>query len=800
MAGLLDQFYGPLGRNPRDNITNLLNYEATIANRGTGPLSGWYKTHVVPDIEGDDISEYESAASFGVPKPLYDIFSDVAKGGAALQGQLPAEPALMTNAAISSSMGGSAASLAGGPEGAALGANRLGRFSDWKWKPAKKVREELGLTEVPGHVQKFGNFMQRQTDKAKAGKMTPRDLIKAFTITRSSIQRGAVPAAKVRAAGLNIPGDGKIRPEGAFSEWLLTPMGQRYLNSAEKGVVDRDAVADAVKIMAPFGRHTKDIPDALTTAATGLDPSTATKILADGNTKAWRKYAKGLKGIGPAKQGFVASLLGKGDIPTLDARQLRLHTGKSPKEAQANLARKGWGDKAVDRLTRRQQDMALTMPARLEPHRQHLTHHTVWDAVGGDKTTHADVVRAMELGANKGLLAAAPQLARTAASTRSRDDAVKLGAGRMGVSEDAFDAMARQGRVAPQIAPISPKTGKEVGFQPGYSKGLKPKVEIIDEMDAGLARNQIIRPDKTIEAEGLLGKVLVPMPGDRTSRDTVTAMMGRKIDPEVLEGGYPYMADKGGWASGESVISNYKNIFDELGGRGVGVGKVMSGTGSDYSRMSTDLMYKTYDMDGMPRATKAALKKEVNIEIDQANAAAIKKAKKEALEEGRPYEQPKIQKPFKGFDKNTKELLDKDPALRKAVMGALDKDRSRKLPGAPDAIAIRHAITDDRFRDLRRGDPDPLSGFDFMSFPAGGKVTPADHKSYSHHLGGKHLGGLSGGPVPTTTLFPDFAKEMVKEGRPLSQYNYMFDRLKPTQEVDERVVQGILDYYASLRN
>ena len=386
------------------------------------------------------------------------------------------------------------------------------------------------------------------------------------------------------------------------------------------------------------------------------------------------------------------------------------------------------------------------------------------------------------------------------ARKKAYDDAVKKGAKRMGVSEDAFDAMARQGRVAPQIAPISPKTGKEVGFHPGYSKGLKPKVEVIDEMDAGLARDQIIRPKRFIDVEGLLGKVLVPMPGDRTSRDTVTAMMGRKIDPEVLEGGYPYMADKGGWASGESVISAYKNKFDELEGRGVGVGKVMSGTGSDYSRMSTDLMYKFYDMDGMPEATKDALKKEVNIEIDQANAAAIKKAKQKAIEEGRPYEEPKIQKPFKGFDKNTKKLLDKDPALRKAVMGALDKDRSRKLPGAPDAIAIRHAITDDRFRDLRRGDPDPLSGFDFMSFPAGGKITPADHKSYSHHLGGKHLGGLSGGPVPTTVLFPDFAEEMAREGRPLSMYNYMFDRNKPTQEVDERVVQGILDYYASLRN
>jgi hypothetical protein len=92
-------------------------------------------------------------------------------------------------------------------------------------------------------------------------------------------------------------------------------------------------------------------------------------------------------------------MLGRGDQPTLDARQLLLQTGKPTSEAQPYL-RRGSGRgayQAVDRLADRQQRMGLEMPAELEPFRQHLTHHTLWDAYGGEKTTHADLIKAMRL-------------------------------------------------------------------------------------------------------------------------------------------------------------------------------------------------------------------------------------------------------------------------------------------------------------------------------------------------------------------------------------------------------------------
>jgi hypothetical protein len=44
----------------------------------------------------------------------------------------------------------------------------------------------------------------------------------------------------------------------------------------------------------------------------------------------YRDYAEQLKGIAAAKSGFVGSLLGRGDLPTFDARQIYLHTAGQP--------------------------------------------------------------------------------------------------------------------------------------------------------------------------------------------------------------------------------------------------------------------------------------------------------------------------------------------------------------------------------------------------------------------------------------------------------------------------------------
>jgi hypothetical protein len=281
-------------------------------------------------------------------------------------------------------------------------------IADWRWRPNADVMRQLDLpAEAPDHVQDFGHFMAEQAGRAQAGDLGARDLVKAFAITRASIQRAALPADRLRDAGLSVPTDasGMVRPEGAMAEWLATPAGQRYLDAAVRGEVDDGAIADAVARLAPFGKPT-DIDDALRHGATALPgrEAEAARAIAgvyegEAGLDDWRSFALGLRGIGPAKQGFIGSLLGAGGDPTLDARQLLLHTGQPTAEARPYLERRGGlgALQGVDKLALRQEDMDLGLPAELEPFRQHLTHHAVWDRVGGTETTHEDVVRAMRL-------------------------------------------------------------------------------------------------------------------------------------------------------------------------------------------------------------------------------------------------------------------------------------------------------------------------------------------------------------------------------------------------------------------
>lgn len=284
------------------------------------------------------------------------------------------------------------------------------KMTGFDWRPLSKVHEELGgMSEIPSHVADFGKFMDDTARRAATQGLSPRDLIKAYTITRSSIQREARTADKARAAGLILPSGftGNVRPEGAFGEWLHSPMGRRYLDAAENGHVDHEAVADASKTMKPFGLTTE--AHALPWAAQNLPQHAA--LVSDMVARAmqnkstpeeWRGFVGGVHGIGAAKAGFMASLLGRGDQPTLDARQVILHTGRPTSEAKAPLARAG--HEAVDRLAARQQAMAFKTPEELAPYYQHLAHHAVWDKVGNQQTTHQDVINAMQHAANGGII------------------------------------------------------------------------------------------------------------------------------------------------------------------------------------------------------------------------------------------------------------------------------------------------------------------------------------------------------------------------------------------------------------
>lgn len=347
------------------------------------------------------IAEKDGGTTFMVPNEISGQMFKQAQTEAAQEQQQPQDE-------IDKADGGRTGYRAGGyadPE--------TKNLQDWQWRPLSEVQSKLGgLSEIPSHVLSFGQFMDHTAQRAAREGLRPRDLIKAYTITRASIQRQAINSDKLRAAGFDLPPNitGKIRPEGAFGEWLHSPAGQSYLDAAEKGQQHEAAIQNAAQVMKPFGKD-NDLIDALRWAAGNLPgkEGQVSHLVAAGREKAstpdeWRAFTKGIRGIGPSKSGFVASLMGRGDQPTLDARQIILHTGNPAKEASRYVARKGGegGVEAVNRLASRQEAMNLSLPEELSPYYQHLAHHAVWDKAGNEETTHQDVMRAMQHAATGG--------------------------------------------------------------------------------------------------------------------------------------------------------------------------------------------------------------------------------------------------------------------------------------------------------------------------------------------------------------------------------------------------------------
>jgi hypothetical protein len=273
------------------------------------------------------------------------------------------------------------------------------KIQEWQWRPLAEVNKQLNLAEVPDYIQRgYGDFMIEQGKRARAGNLGVRDLIKAYGITQSSIGRGGLSYDTATKAGLKVPKtEGLVRPEGAFAEWLGSKQGQKFLDDAERGVVNEKALDDIRAKFAPFGKAnqlTEQLRYGVNNMST-LVPQMQQALV--GSADEYRDWAESIKGIAGAKSGFIGSMLGRGDLPTLDARQLNLHSLDSPVAPQTMMQRgKGLGAReAVDRLAARQSALGLDIDPSLDPYYQHLAHHAVWDKVADEKTTHEDLMRAL---------------------------------------------------------------------------------------------------------------------------------------------------------------------------------------------------------------------------------------------------------------------------------------------------------------------------------------------------------------------------------------------------------------------
>jgi hypothetical protein len=274
---------------------------------------------------------------------------------------------------------------------------------------AERARRELGLTELPEPVKKFGEFMLKQSEK----EITPRDVVKAYTVTRSSIQRQGQTAEKLREAWPDHPFQGRdIRPEDAFAYLLQSPDGRTYLNEAETGVLTeagREAARRIAERHKAFGLSSTLYKD-LTERAPELAKKSEElgRVLRRGTKGQWYSFARdNIWGIGHAKKGFITALLGRGDMPTADAREIEFWWTNRKKFTPSQEARAM--PRFAERLEKSLAELNLETPAELRPFYQHLAHHALWDAVGGTQTTHSDVMSCMLLAGVKKPLTLSPR-------------------------------------------------------------------------------------------------------------------------------------------------------------------------------------------------------------------------------------------------------------------------------------------------------------------------------------------------------------------------------------------------------
>lgn len=259
---------------------------------------------------------------------------------------------------------------------------------------------------LPSHVRPFADYMARASKQA----ITPRDVAKAYIMTVGSMRRAAINASKVkdRWPGYPGPGSGKVRPEDALGELLKSPAGQRYLDAAERGDYDAKAAKTLAKRFGAWGFQPTFQKQLKHAVALAKDAPTINRIIKKGNRPTWYRYVKKhVPGVSVAKSGFLASLWGRGDIATADARELNFwlcapnNWDVKKRACKRPLAKKFDLNDLVDQdfmdvFNKKIAGLKMKMPAKYKPFKLHLTHHALWDRVGGTKTTHNDIIDAMK--------------------------------------------------------------------------------------------------------------------------------------------------------------------------------------------------------------------------------------------------------------------------------------------------------------------------------------------------------------------------------------------------------------------
>jgi hypothetical protein len=649
------------------------------------------------------------------------------------------------------------------------------KIEDWKWRPLEQIKAELAMREIPDYIQEgFGGFMNEQAGRAKKGAMTPRDLIKAYTIAQSSIGRGGLSHATASKMGMKLPDTGgEVRPEGAFAEWLGSPEGQRYLDLAQQGEVDPAVIADLQYKFAPFGKQNDQAAKMVDAAHTMPAMAGDLNRVLVGSPEEYRDFAEKLKGIAGAKSGFIGSLLGRGDLPTLDARQLNLHTKGAPVGVGAIMARgKGKGAReAVDRLAARQAAMGLDIDPALAAHYQHLAHHAVWDKTAGAKTTHEDLIRAMrgykEGGSKKKDPSLPLDLPRAPNLTKAQLDPI--------VERVALQQLGEHVRKPGKTSNLADRSMREVERLKGVNYGLIPTGNV----------------PESKEYQSQMGDINIALPGDQTVADAYLEHVNNMPIGSQQEGGARYGMGKKGvfWASNEGPASGFQAKVTELARL----------TGQDPRIVAHHMAMGRISNHFAQHFADANLKAIANSKASDADKEAFNNIIRQGYSKKHPKTGeyihiafphfPGIHKPDESYA-----AMQEDPEMRKWFNNRMKTANITKALNLPNALDIEHAITEPALRNMEIN----LTGHSVGRVQPGAALIPGStHKTYSHDIAGTALGHAPE-LAPFEVAFPD-ATAFVRQAYSPSDFTGTIQKVFPHQIVDENHLQQMHDYYTALR-
>jgi hypothetical protein len=304
--------------------------------------------------------------------------------------------------------------------------------------PAKEIEARLTATTLPSDADVLGmlggfpnylnavaSFMGTQRQKLVQGKMTPRDVAKAYAITVGSQGAGAMKVSTFLAkTGFQPSPDfverGMIRPEEAMAMWFGTPNGQAALDAVSKGNTDPALWQELIEWRKAWGDDRLGNMGLLSDKGIALLPDVVANlnelgkragrgqsVADDINTELQR-----LGGIAAAKGPFISHLLGMGETVTMDAVEINFWlTGKADvsrlkaeEKALAQAVAKSAKGKILlrDMVMARLENLRATgqvkVPPGMDPKAyMHVMHHWLWDRAKGIETTHTGLYKGMTM-------------------------------------------------------------------------------------------------------------------------------------------------------------------------------------------------------------------------------------------------------------------------------------------------------------------------------------------------------------------------------------------------------------------